>query len=238
MVEEFRAIWSAGPGIDLLRGPAVPLRAYLESTLLTTFTGSIDDVYPGFDRAVLPNAPKSPVISEWDRWPSLNTRQQEPLFGSFTSHILRVDRIDRDVTAIVCGYDYAVAERAEGGRFVSLAQSAAKRGLPNPGVGVTLVKMKAPDAVQNPALPPQRGAYAAPSDDVFGGWQVTGFLNVFAVALPGFDHEWPTFDTDRTECVTSAPDDAARRTFLINGSHPRTDFPTAVADPGWPASGK
>lgn len=231
-------IWSAGPGIDLLRGPAVPLRAYLESTLLTTFTGSIDDVYPGFERAVLPNAPKSPVISEWDRWPSLNTRQQVPLFGSYTSLILRIERSGPDVTAIVCGYDYAVAERAEDGRFESVSQSAATRGLPTPGVGVTLVKLKSPSTTQAHDLPPQKGPHAAPSDDVFGGWNVTGFLNGFAVALPSFDEEWPTYSADLTECVQKSPDDDQRREFLINGTHPRADFPTAVADPGWPASGR
>jgi hypothetical protein len=143
-----------------------------------------------------------------------------------------------DVTAIVCGYDYAVAERGDDGNFTSTAQSAASRGLASPGVGVTQIKMRKPTEQSGPGLPPQKGPQPAPVDNVFGGWNVTGFLNGFAVALPGFDQEWPTFEADTNECVTRAPNDEPHRAFLINGSHPRADFPTAVADPGWPASGK
>jgi hypothetical protein len=235
VVADLRVTWSGEPGIDLIEGAAVPLRAYVESTLLSGFTGSIDDVYPGFQDAVLPNEPSSPLISAWDRWPNLNTRQQEPLLGSYKSHILRFEEDGQDTAALVCGYDYAVAERTPEGNAISVSQSAAQRGLPFPGIGVIRVNMKSPTERIDPASTPQEGPRPAPAADVFGEWKITGFLNSFAIALPGFADEWPTYDADMAECVEKAPDDEARREFLITGRHSRADFPTLRPSPGWPA---
>jgi hypothetical protein len=53
-LQDFRFRWSAEPGIDLLSGPAVPLRAYLESYRVAEFTLDINETYPGFQRAVPP----------------------------------------------------------------------------------------------------------------------------------------------------------------------------------------
>jgi hypothetical protein len=234
VVAELRVTWGGEPGVNLVEGPAVPLRAYVESTLLAGFTGSIDDVYAGFQGAVLPNEPTSPSISAWDRWPNLNTRQQSPLLGSYKSHILRVAENGEHTTALVCGYDYAVAERTPEGDVISVSQSAADRGLAFPGIGVIRVNMRAPTDRVAAASTPQEGPRPAPASDVFGEWKITGFLNSFAVALPGFADEWPTYDADMAECVQKAPDDEARRTFLITGRHPRADFPTPRPSPGWP----
>lgn len=57
----FRFRWSADPGIDLLSGPAVPLRAYLESYRLAYFTVGINAAYPGFEHAV-PEAMEGPFL--------------------------------------------------------------------------------------------------------------------------------------------------------------------------------
>ena len=54
MVSDLRVQWDAEPGIDLLTGVAVPVRAYLESSDLAQYTGNLDDAYPGFTRAVPP----------------------------------------------------------------------------------------------------------------------------------------------------------------------------------------
>jgi hypothetical protein len=44
--------WTAGPGIDLVTDPAVPLRAYMESRMDAQTMGTVDYAYPGFDRTV------------------------------------------------------------------------------------------------------------------------------------------------------------------------------------------
>ncbi|MCT7661768.1 hypothetical protein [Mycobacterium deserti] len=84
-------------------------------------------------------------------------------------------------------------------------------------------------------MPPQEGPALAPYNNVFGDWKVIGGLSVFASALPGFDEEWPTFQEDEAACVAKAPDSAERRNSLMNGEHPRSDFPTLPAYPGWPS---
>ena len=54
---DFRFGWSAEAGVDLVSGPAVPLRAYLESYRIAQLTKDIGAAYPGFDRAVPPLPP-------------------------------------------------------------------------------------------------------------------------------------------------------------------------------------
>ena len=51
-LSEQRYQWTAGPGIDLVTGPAVPIRAYMESRMDAQTMGTIDYAYHGFDRAV------------------------------------------------------------------------------------------------------------------------------------------------------------------------------------------
>jgi hypothetical protein len=49
---EQRFQWIAGRGIDLLSGPAVPIRAYIEARSDVDTMGNIDYAYPGFEQAV------------------------------------------------------------------------------------------------------------------------------------------------------------------------------------------
>lgn len=49
--------------------------------------------------------------------------------------------------------------------------------------------------------------------------------------------EWPAELADATTCVDKAPDPVERRLYLLNGAHPRSDFPTLPPYPGWPAAG-
>lgn len=233
LLSDLRQVWSAEPGIDLLTDPAVVARAYTESTLLAQDMGDIEYVYPGYSRAVLKDEPDSKLMSAWDRWPYLEAPLKEPRFGTSRRHILRVTTAGHDVTVVTCVYDYAIAKEKEGA-FVSIAQNPLNL-VPNPGVGVELVKMITPHSDQSPGLPPQTGPLPAPSDDVFGDWKVTGILNVWGSGDPVFDSEWPTYKSDLTACVDKAPDPPERRTFLIAGQHPRSDFPTLPAYPGWPS---
>jgi hypothetical protein len=56
-LNDFSMAWSAEPGIDLTEGPAVPVRAHMESYLLAWVTGDDRYLYPGFAKAVDPNQP-------------------------------------------------------------------------------------------------------------------------------------------------------------------------------------
>jgi hypothetical protein len=230
LLGDTREIWSAENGIDLLTGPAVVIRAYRESIDLAQAMGNVDYVYPGFAGAVLPNEPDGPVQAAWDRWPAVTTPDTESTVGNRTSHILTVNRSGRDVTAVVCSYVYATAKETAPGRYVS------RGGAPtdvNRGIDAYLVEMTAPD--QDSSLPPQKGPEPAPLDDVFGGWKITGSLNTYAYSPVDLAREWPTNQTDLASCVSKAPDPPERRQFLNTGEHPRSDFPTLPATPGWPA---
>jgi hypothetical protein len=63
---EFRFHWSAEPGVDLKDGPAVALRAYVESYRLARFAGGdASAVDPGFMRATRENT--GPVTKDGSR---------------------------------------------------------------------------------------------------------------------------------------------------------------------------
>ncbi|MGV0835643.1 hypothetical protein [Mycolicibacterium thermoresistibile] len=230
MVSNLRMQWSAEDGIDLLTGVAVPLRAYFESMQLVRYTGDEADVYPGFTRAVLPSDPDG-IPSALDRWPNTAIPLDKPLVGTIRSHILRVDQSDRDVSAIVCRYDYAAAEPDDDGQYVVPGQWRNQRD-PNSGISAYLVTMLAPEYPPQQPLPPQKGPDPAPAIDVFGNWTITGYLNWFWVYQAP---EWPNGEDDLNACIDRAPDPPEHRQHIIVGPHPRETFPTEPAWPGWPA---
>jgi hypothetical protein len=232
LLQDLRELWNAEPGIDLLTGPAVIVRAYRESIELAQSMGKNDYVYPGFARAVLPSEPNSEQMSKWDRWPTLATPVTEARFGNLKSHILTIARSGRDVAAVVCSYTYATATENGTGKFVSRGKSSAGT---NPGISAYYVKMLAPEQETRQARPPQKGPSPAPVTDVFGEWKITGSLNSVAYIEADLIHEWPSYHDDLAACVNKAPDPPERRQFLLTGEHPRSEFPTLPAEPGWPS---
>ena len=54
-LNEFRFHWAAEPSVDIATGAAVPIRAYLESYYVASFSANLDNVYPGFMRATPEN---------------------------------------------------------------------------------------------------------------------------------------------------------------------------------------
>ncbi|MEB3907199.1 hypothetical protein OSH39_24850 [Mycobacterium ulcerans] len=126
LLAQEREVWSAEPGIDLVTGPAVVIRAYLESRSLASQMGDIDYVYPGFKHAVAPNDPAEPDYSlnpppiTQDLWPAPRPDSSSlpyPAVGTGRSHILRIDTSGRQVTAVVCGWDYGTAYDIGDGRY-------------------------------------------------------------------------------------------------------------------------
>jgi hypothetical protein len=193
--------------------------------------GNLDYAYPGFTRAVPPDDPDD---GAWDIRPNINHALDTALIGNSKYHILSLSRSADTVTATVCKYDYSVAHQAKDSKDDDKFESVARRsGWQPKGIFVERVMLAAPKDGSSP-LPPQAGPSAAPSDDVFGNWRITGYL--FSTSQPGFKSQWPTFDSDLAKCVDKAPDPPERRAFLTDGEHPRTDFPTSPPQPGWPAN--
>lgn len=229
LLYELRVRWDAAPGIDLLGGPAVPLRAYLESRFLLENTGKSEYAYPGFDHAVQPNeSAESPNIGARNRVPTLDYPATAPLVGTSRYYIQGIEQSGRTVTISVCNYVYGVAKKQPDGSLRTLIDFGPVEGRGVVGMRVTL---KSPQSTS--PLPPQSGSAAAPNDDVFGGWHIDGFL---AATSSYVAPQWPTFESDRDTCVREAPDSAEHRRFLVTKAHDRADFPTEPPAPGWPAS--
>ncbi|HEX2213196.1 MAG TPA: hypothetical protein VHH12_07055 [Mycobacterium sp.] len=227
--------WTAAAGIDLLTGPAVPIRAFVESRLDAQAMASLDYAYPGFDEAVANPAPGE----EHDMLTNNLRPDEDRSAGASASDSVRIgnDRLriqslthdGNDVTAIVCHYRYGLAIEQQNGEFVSVVHDSVN----DDGIEAMMVKLRAPAQGSEP-LPPQSGPAPAPTADVFGGWKIVGFLNGIRSPEPDFDKVWLTFDADTATCVEHAPEPPARRAFLSEGEHPRSDFPTSPPVPGWP----
>jgi hypothetical protein len=229
LLSDLRYQWDAEPGIDVLTGAAVPVRAYIESRWLAGSMGNLDHAYPGFTRAVPPDPPNA----GWGLRPNVNHKLDTALIGNAQYHILSLTRSADVVTATVCSYDYAVARQADDGKDADNFESVARRLEWRPkGIYAERVTLAAPGD-ESSSMPPQAGPSPAPSDDVFGNWRITGYL--FSTSQPGFSSQWPTFDAELAKCVEKAPDPPERRAFLTDGNHPRSDFPTSPPSPGWPA---
>lgn len=231
-LSEQRYQWTAGPGIDLVTGPAVPIRAYMESRMDAQTMGTIDYAYPGFDRAV---ATKS-ADGDQDLFGS-NLRPDEDTgavsraaVGNNRFLIQSLTRSGQTVTATLCNYRYGLAHEQENGTFVSVLNKAVN----DQGIDTLRVRLTAPADESNNALPPQAGPAPAPAVDVFGDWKITGLLTDFGRLHPDFPKVWPTYEADLATCIEKAPDLLERRAFLKEGEHPRTDFPTSAPSPGWP----
>lgn len=226
LLSDLRYQWDAQPGIDVLTGAAVPVRAFVESRMLAQSAGNLDYAYPGFTRAVPPDAPDG----GWGLRPNVDHSLSNALVGNARYHILSLNRSANTVSATVCNYGYSVARQVEDGKYESVAR---RFDWQPKGISAERVTLAAPSDESSP-LAPQAGPSPAPSDDVFGNWRITGYL--FSTSQPGFKSQWPTFDVDLAKCVDNAPDPPERRAFLTDGEHPRSDFPTSPAFPGWPAS--
>ncbi|BBY58941.1 hypothetical protein [Mycolicibacterium sarraceniae] len=212
--------------------PLVALRAYIESKALVAAGGSLDFLYPGFNRAVEPNAPANMgnPYSALSRYPEPGG-DGDTLAGTVLNHVLRIAENGRDVTAIVCNWTYGAAWQQPDGMY--------RIQTPNAGATAALVMKRisllAPvDRAADP-LPPQKGPSPYSLIDVFGGWKVVGLL--WAFNTKGFDkewQEWPEFLQDQSACVDRAPVSVERREYLTSAERPRSDFPTLPSDPGWP----
>ncbi|MEV3903056.1 hypothetical protein AB0K11_12090 [Mycobacterium sp. NPDC050551] len=205
-----------------MTGPAVPIRAFVESFMLSQQAGDLAYAYPGFERAV----PETDS-GVWITRPALDVPSKKEAVGNILHHIASVERTDDSVTAVVCRYTYRLAYEVEDGSYRSVARVGPKD---ERGIHVVLIGLTGSSS----PIPPQAGPRPDPVNDVFGEWHVRGMLDSLLSDAPGFREAWPTYEADNTACVENAPDPTPVRTAIIDGTHPRSEFPTAPASPGWP----
>jgi hypothetical protein len=227
--------WSADPGIDLLSGPAVPVRAFLESRLDTQTMHNLDYAYPGFDRAVAQSEDGNDIFTRNLRPDvSRGSASDAVRIGNNKFRIGSMTRDGDTITAVVCNCRYGLALEQENGAFVSVAHD----NVANDGIDALQIRMTAAADESKNALPRQEGPAVAPAVDVFGDWKITGFLTLYGGPDPAYAQAWPNQDADLARCVADAPDPLDRRAFLSSGQHPRSDFPTSPPTPGWPEPAK
>lgn len=227
--------WTAGPGIDLLTGPAVPVRAFLESRLDSQTMHNLDYAYPGFDRAVAESEDRNDIFTRNLRPDvSRGSASDAVRIGTNRFRIDSMTRAGATFTAVVCNYRYRLALEQENGTFVSVVHNT----VANDGIDALQIRMTAPADGVDSSLPAQEGPAVAPAVDVFGDWKITGFLTLYGGPEPAYAQAWPTQDADLARCVAEAPDSPERRAFLSSGEHPRTDFPKSAPAPGWPEPAK
>lgn len=252
-VNEFRFHWSAAPGVDLEAGPAIALRAYVESYRLAGLAGGDSTaLYPGFMRSTPENAgtpakpdsvfqlaqvrPKTRAELETNGW----TYEDRRYYGYQPTHVLSLAPQGNDYRATVCLGLYPIYETvADGNKYVSTSAD------PTTGqfrygdwqmVEIWRVELtnQHPRATNTPTVPaaPQRGPLPAPIDDVFGPWFITGSSS--ALWGPPGQGEYIDPPEVRKQCEDAMPDDAATRKAMATGFH---DSPPPHGDPipGWPA---
>lgn len=228
MLSELHFTWSAEPGIDVAARPAVIVRAYQESVTAASFGGSNDYLYPGFAHAVAPNQPVGNPRSTLALWPEIGRPLDRPQVGTLRYHILAVDESDTNVTVVVCAWLGGSARQQPDGSYKSVSRYVDGR-----AVVVDRFNLRSPSRPAADNIRPQIGPSLYATNDVFGQWRVVGALS--ATDSVGAGPEWPEFDQDLAACAAKAPESEERRKFLTTGEHPRSDFPTLPAYPGWPA---
>lgn len=225
LLEDLRFQWSAEAGVDLLGGPAVPVRAFVESFFLSQYAADLAYAYDGFDRAVPDTG-----SGLWATRPALDVPLNTRLVGDDRYHIRAIEHVGDDVTATICDYRYRVASQTDGTSYRSVAQTGETNAR---GIYVMKVGLTRPPSPSD-RLPPQSGPNPSPSTDVFGEWRVHGMLDFVSKEKDGFAAAWPTYESDLKTCIEKAPDPASVRASIIDGTHSREFFPTAPASPGWP----
>ncbi|MCF6389782.1 hypothetical protein L2K20_22640 [Mycobacterium sp. MBM] len=238
--------WSAAPDIDLLSGPAVPLRAYVESRELASKMMSITAAYPGFARAVPfpPWQPRmnSPAAYMPDEPTPYDLRFKDTrLFGNDNYRIMAITPQGNGLRAVVCLYRPYRYALTEDGRYKLFGYEDGKpHTAPYMLSAVDFTQedpRHGPNPPPNPTVP-QEGPLPAPVDDVFGDWVFT--------ALSGSSLSWwinngetttetpPEYHVLLQRCIAEMPVPEDQRADVV-APYRDTPPPTLPAYPGWPA---
>jgi hypothetical protein len=253
---EFRFHWSAAPGIDLETGPAVALRAYLESVRLAAFAGGdASAVYPGFLHATPENTAPATERGELFQLQYIRPKTraeyeanglqnvERPVYGYQPTHILSVVPQGDGYRATICVGTYSVYRTADDdhGKFFSTVADEITGQLTygdRQTIQIWRVELSETDPRVGNAPAgspiPQAGPLPAPVDDVFGRWFITGSSDIGLWGPVGESESFDTPDT-RKQCEDAMPDDAAARMAMATGFHTQPP-PHGDPIPGWPAA--
>ncbi len=254
----FRFRWSAESGIDLLTGPAIPVRAYLESYRVGFMTKSSANTYPGFERAI-PKVPDPRAgYDEYRQWDELPFQLKwmlpaidkdinfgdGPFFGNEYFRIAELSPLADGYLAYVCDGVYNIFHPAIGrpGKYSSVLDypvrsesDLEKRELYS--IDLWRIEFKNAGGASE-SKQPQAGKNPAPIGDVFGQWQITGASK---------DNYWgdlantthtprdPDYVQRLQQCRDTMPHDVNERAKILANlldSPPQAE----PAVPGWPDS--
>ncbi|MBN3459797.1 hypothetical protein JNN96_37860 [Mycobacterium sp. DSM 3803] len=218
--KNFTIVWTGEKGLDLVTGPAVAVRAYIESFFLVELTGDDKYLYPGFATA---------VADEWR--PGTADPADDPWVGTLTNRLLSLTRNDSTVTAIGCMYTYGAASPDGKGEYASRGVPI---GSPEGGINAFKVTLSA-NSGSGQSGKPQEGPERTPFDDVFGGYQIDGYWGGYISAKNKDGWDWPERQEATDECVAKAPDPFERRKYLLENFLPQSEFYPLPVKPGWPA---
>ena len=253
-LEGFRFRWTAEPGIDLLSGPAVPLRGYLESHRIGDLTGDAEDAYPGFSRAVPhPGKPKDDArtdlpyevryIQPGTDFPAVGFRTLPPdvrFYGNEYFHILELSPTeDGDgYRAYVCDGRYNIFYGTDTGPFEPLYPA----GESSPDSEISEIRVWRVEFTDHPVLPTpdappavttsQKGPSPAPLGDIFGPWQITGAHNGGSWGPRG-SATYDGWEERRKQCRDLMPHNAAQRQQIYSSTLNTPPIPEPAV-PGWP----
>ncbi|WP_162234070.1 hypothetical protein [Mycolicibacterium goodii] len=254
LLNDFRFHWTAAPGIDMTEGPAVAIRAYIESYQVATMTFNVDNVYPGFLRATPENQPtdEGPYQSELTDIRPLGIYKRStpptavPHFGYNTDHILELIETPHGFRAIVCSGSYAnfIKSSTNPDAYISADARETPAGVqphdgsPSVGISIRQVELtqndpRVPANAPAPPQGPQEGPAPAPQADVFGNWFITGSSSVGwgPITRPIVDN-FPTPEIEK-RCSESMPHNETERREMMSGYK---DQPPSHGNamPGWP----
>jgi hypothetical protein len=225
-LEDLSFVWTAGPGVDLVRdGAAIASRAYVESFLLAIITESDKYLYPGFADAVESDQPGGPPGTR-QLHPKVGDSEPDVYIGTIRHDVLNIDHSGRDVTMTACAFMYGSAIKGSDGTYSAIVGDAFA---PAPGVYPMRIGLRAPEDEQR-ALPPQEGPSPAPFDNVFGGWKITNLQGGYLSTS-----RWPDYDRDRATCIAKTAGSPGSERVHPHVPAPATDFPTLPPSPGWPS---
>jgi hypothetical protein len=262
-LNDFRFRWSAEPGFELTTGWAVPLRAYLESWLVVSYTDDLLAAYPGFERATPPPIEAgSPELMEtpyaqreirMPRGPSKFDDSNQRIVGNEELHVLRTEPTPDGFRAFVCAATFNTYKKAAGvAQYVPIMSYPGFRPTDYENMKVWRIEFSdrnshATSGSPAPPNTPQSGPLPAPRTDVFGPWIVTGAIGVagwsdsdYPDLVQGTPEQQQRFreaqDAEaamRQRCLDRYPLDAAERAARATTV---IETPPTVepALPGWP----
>ena len=225
----------------------MPVRAYLESWYIASWTNGPENVYPGFLRATPESADLDGNYLGQLAWirplngaPSYPVDPAKPL-GYMPMHIQSVDAVASGLRVTVCLGEYSIyfASDSSAGKLVSVAAEKSTAQLADP---LDTVRVKRIELTKtDPRIPagasdvdtPQEGPAPAPVGDVFGHWFITGASSSLWGPVDADPPDFFVTPDMRRQCQQAMPDSPEKQIEMATGFKD-TPPPHGKPIPGWP----